>query len=648
MRPVGLLSASAIRLLNVGLALVCIFLLLSPAVRADTTPEMGQLVEDGRFAALLKAGADGLSGRLQSLAASARALSAELDYAALVLGLELSPGELSSILLQGLILFALGLGAERIFLRLTRRRPAIGRRLAPLVFFGVSFGSYGVLQWPPLLELLLLTLLSSLAILRMIRRLFRAALKDHRLQGITAGLLFWSIANTLLLESAVHEAGLLPESRLFLRTLLLIMPVLLLTLLVAVRPAVWQPVLGRFWHLPHSAPIAYRLTLTALPLLALAILLGLRPVGMLLVGAAAVMLADHGTCALFPPPDPQRRLSYLPLIRRAARLMIALSVFSLVVRFGIGVRVMNGMGALWVPKLIQAGLIAFLADMAFQVLRLAVERKLHSLRPPPGQEGMDEPGGEAGPHARTLTLLPLFRMAGGILILSIAVLTILSSLDVDIAPLLAGAGVFGLALGFGAQALVRDIVSGIFFLIDDAFRVGEYIEVGNLRGTVERITLRSLQLRHHRGALNTLPFGEIKAIVNQSRDWVLVRLEFRLPFDTDVEKVRRIVKRIGQEMMQDPELAPSFLEPLKSQGIRAWEEYGMVVGVKFIARPGTQFVIQRLAYARIRDALQDAGIRFATRRVAVEVAGASAPGVEQAALAAAAEATLNGPDKKPA
>ena len=90
---------------------------------------------------------------------------------------------------------------------------------------------------------------------------------------------------------------------------------------------------------------------------------------------------------------------------------------------------------------------------------------------------------------------------------------------VQIAPLVAGAGVVGLAIGFGAQTLVKDIISGMFFLLDDAFRVGEYIESGSIRGTVEHISIRSLRLRHHRGALHTIPFGSLDTITNYSRDW---------------------------------------------------------------------------------------------------------------------------------
>ena len=128
-------------------------------------------------------------------------------------------------------------------------------------------------------------------------------------------------------------------------------------------------------------------------------------------------------------------------------------------------------------------------------------------------------------------------------------MAVISALGVNITPLLAGAGIIGLAIGFGAQTLVKDIISGMFFLIDDAFRKGEYIDIGDVKGTVEKISVRSMQLRHHNGPLNTVPFGEINFITNFSRDWVVMKLPLRLTYDTDAEKVRKMIKKLGQEML---------------------------------------------------------------------------------------------------
>ncbi len=172
---------------------------------------------------------------------------------------------------------------------------------------------------------------------------------------------------------------------------------------------------------------------------------------------------------------------------------------------------------------------------------------------------------------------------------------VLSQLGIDIAPLFAGAGVVGLAVGFGAQTLIRDIFSGAFFLIDDAFRKGEYIDLGSVKGTVEKISIRSMQLRHHNGPLNTVPFGEIKHVKNFSRDWAVMKLAFRVTYDTDVEKMRKLIKKFGESLMQHPDYGPKFLQPVKSQGVTALEDSAMIVRVKFMTRPGDQFELRKVS-----------------------------------------------------
>src|SRR5204863_2254230 len=127
----------------------------------------------------------------------------------------------------------------------------------------------------------------------------------------------------------------------------------------------------------------------------------------------------------------------------------------------------------------------------------------------------------------------------------------LSAIGVEIGPLIAGAGVLGVAVGFGAQTLVRDVISGMFYLLDDAFRVGEYIQSGNYKGTVESFSLRSVKLRHHRGPLFTVPFGSLGAIQNMSRDWVIEKLQIGVTYDSDLEKARKLIKQIGKELFED-------------------------------------------------------------------------------------------------
>jgi moderate conductance mechanosensitive channel len=162
----------------------------------------------------------------------------------------------------------------------------------------------------------------------------------------------------------------------------------------------------------------------------------------------------------------------------------------------------------------------------------------------------------------------------------------------------------------------------VFYLAEDAFRIGEYISIGATRGTVEGIAIRSLKLRHHRGPIHTVPFGEIKQLTNYSRDWIIMKLEFLLAFDTDLNKVKKIVKAIGKELEAHPELGHAILEPIKSQGVRRMEPTGMVVGLKFMATPGSEvYMLRREVYQRVRDAFVEHGIQFARPQVMIATPG---------------------------
>lgn len=219
---------------------------------------------------------------------------------------------------------------------------------------------------------------------------------------------------------------------------------------------------------------------------------------------------------------------------------------------------------------------------------------------------------------RSQTLLPIVRKFLGIVMVVMLTLFTLSSLGINIGPLLAGAGVMGIAIGFGAQKLVSDLLSGFFYLVDDAFRVGEYIEAGSITGTVEKITLRNLMLRHHRGMLQIVPYSDLGAITNYMRGGIVVKFNLQFPYDTDVDLVRKVVKRVGIEMLEDPEFGNNFIKQLKSQGIREVGDSVLTIRVKFTAKPGTHFVIRREAYRRITEALNAKGIYYAHRKVIVD------------------------------
>jgi small-conductance mechanosensitive channel len=232
-------------------------------------------------------------------------------------------------------------------------------------------------------------------------------------------------------------------------------------------------------------------------------------------------------------------------------------------------------GEHFAAALFDISITILLAWALWGVIRISIERKLIDEKGPQAEAEEVEAGGLGG--TRVETVLPLIRIFIKITLIVMAVLISLSALGVNIGPLIAGAGVVGIAIGFGAQTLVRDIVSGFFYLIDDAFRIGEYVVIDQIRGTVEKISVRSFQLRHHNGPVHTIPYGEIRTLTNWSRDWSIMKFELRIPFETDIEMVRKLIKKIGLEMMEDPLYGPLMLQPVKSQGVNRMDDSALII-----------------------------------------------------------------------
>lgn len=287
--------------------------------------------------------------------------------------------------------------------------------------------------------------------------------------------------------------------------------------------------------------------------------------------------------------------------------------------------------------------ILFLGYVVYHAARVWIDSKIDKERGDVPEAELGDEGG-AGGASRLATLLPLFRGAILAVVVVSIILIVLMELGINVSPLFAGAGVVGLAVGFGSQTLVRDIFSGAFFLVDDAFRKGEYIDIGDVKGTVEKISVRSFQLRHHLGALHTIPFGEIKVLTNYSRDWVMMKLPLRVTYDTDVEKVRKLIKKLGQELLSDPVIGESFMQPLKSQGVIEMQDSAMIIRVKFMTKPGDQWLVRKRVYQDIREIFAREGIKFAHREVTVRLADETVedmPAQKKEALAGAVQAAID-------
>ncbi|OBY28715.1 mechanosensitive ion channel family protein [Leisingera sp. JC1] len=349
-------------------------------------------------------------------------------------------------------------------------------------------------------------------------------------------------------------------------------------------------------------------------------------------GDAAAELEDE---AEFPLKPKHPIATYEDLARRVAGILaFVVGAYSLVIVWNPDASWLRTTAA---ERVVDVTVILFIGYIVYHLFRIWIDSKIdEEVGDVPEAELGDEGG--AGGASRLATLLPLFRGAILAVVLVSIVLILLLELGINVSPLFAGAGVVGLAVGFGSQTLVRDIFSGAFFLIDDAFRKGEYIDIGDVKGTVEKISVRSFQLRHHLGALHTIPFGEIKVLTNYSRDWVMMKLPLRVTYDTDVEKVRKLIKKLGQKLMDDPVVGHTFIQPLKSQGVIEMQDSAMIIRVKFMTKPGDQWIVRKRVYQEIRELFAIEGVKFAHREVTVRLAPDQAdevtPKQKEAALGA--------------
>ncbi len=350
-----------------------------------------------------------------------------------------------------------------------------------------------------------------------------------------------------------------------------------------------------------------------------------------------------------PPARGHPIATYEDLARRVAGILAFVAgIYALIV-------IWNPQAAMLESSALSRGVdvvtILFIGYILYHFFRIWIDSRIAEETVDTGDAEPGDEGGMTG-ASRLATLLPLFRGAIlAVVIVSIGLIALLE-IGINVSPLFAGAGVVGLAVGFGAQTLVRDIFSGAFFLIDDAFRKGEYIDVGDVKGTVEKISIRSFQLRHHLGALNTIPFGEIKVLINYSRDWVIMKLPLRVTYDTDVERVRKLIKKLGVELLDDPVIGDNFIQPLKSQGVIEMQDSAMIIRVKFMTKPGDQWLVRKKVYQEIRELFAREGIRFAHREVTVRLADAQVADLsdsQKEAVAGAAQGTIEQefPDASP-
>ena len=210
--------------------------------------------------------------------------------------------------------------------------------------------------------------------------------------------------------------------------------------------------------------------------------------------------------------------------------------------------------------------------------------------------------GDVESEKRANTLLGIVRGILKIIIWSIFVLMFLRELGMDIAPILAGAGILGLAVGFGAQELVRDFISGFFILFDNQIRTGDVANINGQGGVVERIALRTVTLRDFSGVVHIFQNGKINTLSNLTKEWSAMAFDIGVAYKEDVDKVMGIMKRVGDKMMEDPEFKDKILEPIEVMGLDSFGDSAIIIKARFKTAPIEQWFIGRAYRRRLKIA----------------------------------------------
>jgi small conductance mechanosensitive channel len=241
---------------------------------------------------------------------------------------------------------------------------------------------------------------------------------------------------------------------------------------------------------------------------------------------------------------------------------------------------------------------------------------------------------------RGKTISQLLRSVGRVLVITIAVLLTLN-VFVNIGPILAGAGILGLAVSFGAQSLVKDVISGFFILVENQFAIGDVVEAGGKSGVVERMTLRVVMLRDVEGTLHVVPNGEIKTVSNKTRGWSRAVVDVAIPYSEDVDRAIEIVQDEAATLSRDEEWAPLLDGAPEVWGVEALSDTSATIRMVARTQPGSNSNIAREFRRRIRKRLEAEGIGAPVqhRRVEVRLDGQNIPPEEVARNAAAAGAS---------
>jgi small conductance mechanosensitive channel len=226
------------------------------------------------------------------------------------------------------------------------------------------------------------------------------------------------------------------------------------------------------------------------------------------------------------------------------------------------------------------------------------------------------------------------------IIIGIAALTILSQIGISIAPLLAGAGVLGVAVGFGSQALVKDVITGMFILIEDQIAVGDVVDLGkDHKGVVEAISIRTIRLRDQAGAVYTVPFSEVTTVKNMTKEFAYAVARIAVAYGEDIDRVAEILRRVCDELKADEELGPWILDPCDYQGVDSLDESSVALVLRVRTIAGKQFIVGRSLNRLIKIAFERHGIAMRDG-APIAPAGPATPSVAASDAATKADTLL--------
>jgi len=280
------------------------------------------------------------------------------------------------------------------------------------------------------------------------------------------------------------------------------------------------------------------------------------------------------------------------------------SVWVLIWRWGGGAAhwLSQGIGQRVVGSIISIGAALIITQIIWRVVSGAIRRYL---------ERTDRDGNTIERSRRVRTLLPLLRLVVRVVLTVMVVLIVLSELGVNIAPLLAGAGVIGIAVGFGAQKLVQDIITGIFILIEDTISLGDVVRLdSNHSGTVEGMSIRALKLRDASGNLHSVPFSSVGSVTNMSKEFAFSVFDVGVAYDEDVDRVVQVLTELGAEMKDDPQWSDKILEPLDILGLDRFEASAVVIKARFKVKALQQWTVSREFNRRMKKRFDADGIEI--------------------------------------